>query len=59
MALKTILCKNTDHEIESLNAMNVATVLEEKIVLFIASAKIPRREGSLSSFSFYGQLSDY
>ena len=39
--------------------MNVATILEEKIVLFIASAKIPRHEGSLSSFSFYGQLPDY
>ena len=25
--------------------MNVATVLEEKIVLFIGSAKIPEREG--------------
>ena len=25
--------------------MKVATVLEEKIVLFVASAKIPEREG--------------
>ena len=39
--------------------MNVATVLEEKIVLFIASAKIPEREGGISPFSFYGQLPDY
>ena len=37
--------------------MNVATVLEGKIVLFIGSAKIPEREGSISPFSFYGQLS--
>ena len=39
--------------------MNVTTVLEEKIVLFIASAKIPEREGDISPFSFYGQLPDY
>ena len=39
--------------------MNVATVLEEKIVLFIGSAKIPEREGSISPSSFYGQLPDY
>ena len=43
--MKTILYKNTNHETESLNAMNVATVLEGKIVLFICSAKIPEREG--------------
>ena len=48
-----------NHETESLNAMNVATVFEEKIVLFIASAKIPEREGGISPFSFYGQLRDY
>ena len=41
--MKTILCKNTNYETESLNAMNVATVLEEKIVLFIGSAKISER----------------
>ena len=57
--MKTILCKNTNYETESLNAMNVATVLEEKIVLFIGSAKIPEREGSISPSSFYGQLPDY
>ena len=28
-----------NHKTESLNVMNVATVFEEKIVLFIASAK--------------------
>ena len=42
-----------------LNVMNVATVLEEKMVLFIASAKIPEREGGISPFSFYGQLPNY
>ena len=36
--------------------MNVTTALEEKIVLLIASAKIPEREGSISPSSFYGQL---
>ena len=35
--------------------MNVTTELEEKIVLFTASAKIPEREGSISPSSFYGQ----
>ena len=39
--------------------MNVATVLEGKIVLFIGSAKIPEREGSISPSSFYRQLPDY
>ena len=39
--------------------MNVTTVLEGKIVLFIASAKTPEREGSNSPYSFYGQLPDY
>ena len=48
-----------NHETESLNAMNVATVLEEKTVLFIASAKIQEGEGDVSPFSFYGQLPDY
>ena len=48
-----------NHETELLNAMNVATVLEGKIVLFIASAKIPEREGGIAPFSFYGQLPDY
>ena len=46
-------------ETEPLNAMNVATALEGKIVLFIGSAKIPEREGSTSPSSFYGQLPDY
>ena len=35
---------------------------EKQVILFfmlIASAKIPEREGSISSFSFYGKLSDY
>ena len=36
--------------------MNVTTVLEGKIVLFIASAKILEREEIISPFSFYGQL---
>ena len=36
-ALKTILCKNMNHETESLNAMNVATVFEEKIVVYCFS----------------------
>ena len=53
------MCKNTNYETESLNAMNVATVLEGKIVLFIGSAKILEREGSISSSSFYGKLPDY
>ena len=39
--------------------MKVTTVLEGKIVLFIATAKIPEPEGSYSPFRFYGQLSDY
>ena len=34
-----------DPETESLNTMNVATVLEGKMVLFIGSAKIREREG--------------
>ena len=55
---KNILCKNTNHETESLNTMNVATVLEGKIVLFIGSGKIPEREGSTSPSSFYGELPD-
>ena len=46
-------------ETESLNAMNIATVLEGKIVLFIGSAKIPEREESILLSSFYGQLPDY
>ena len=48
-----------NHETESLNAMNVATVLEGKIVLFIGLAKIPERKGSISPSSFYGQLPGY
>ena len=36
------------HETESLNTMNVATVLEGKIVLLIGPAKIPECEGSVS-----------
>ena len=39
--------------------MNVTTVLEEKKVLFTASAKIPERERSISPSSCYGQLPDY
>ena len=42
-----------------LNTMNVTTVLEEKLVLFLPSAKIPEHEGSISPSSFYGQLRDY
>ena len=38
--------------------MNVTTVLEEKIVSFITSAKILERKGSISPPSFYGQLPD-
>ena len=30
-----------------------------RIFVFIASAKIPEREGSISPSSFYGQLPDY
>ena len=41
ITLKTILCKNTNHKTESLKEINVAAVLEGKIVLFIGSAKIP------------------
>ena len=33
--------------------MNITTELEEKIVLFIASAKIQEREGSMSPSSLY------
>ena len=51
--------KNTNHETESLNVMNVATVLEEKIVLFTASTKILEREKSISPSSFCGQRPDY
>ena len=36
--------------------MNATNVLEEKIVLFIDSAKIPEREESISQSSFYQQL---
>ena len=43
-------------ETESLNKMNVATVLEGKMVLFIGSVKILERKGSISPSSFYGQL---
>ena len=57
--LKTILCKNMNQETESLNAMNVTTVLQEKIVLFIASAKILECKGSISPSCFYGQLPNY
>ena len=39
--------------------MNVATVLDGKMVLFIGSAKIPEREGIISPSSFYGQLPGY
>ena len=39
--------------------MNFTTALEEKIVLFIASAKISGRKKSVSPSSFYGQLPDY
>ena len=42
-----------------IKSQKVATVLEEKIVLFIASSKIPEGEGGISPFSFYGQLPDY
>ena len=31
----------------------------EVFTMFIASAKIPEREGSISPSSFYGQLLDY
>ena len=37
--------------------MNVATVFEEKIVLFIASAKIPEREGAYHHSAFMGNCS--
>ena len=58
---KTILRKNTNHLAESLNTtvLNVTTVLKRQIVLFIASAKITEREGSISTFSFYWQLPYY
>ena len=40
--------------------MNVTTVLEGKIVLFIASAKPPpQRERGNSPSSFYGKLPEY
>ena len=39
--------------------MNVTAVLEAKIVLFIGSAKISEREGTISPSSFYAQLPDY
>ena len=43
------------HKAESLNTMNVTTVLK-KIVLFIASAIILELEGRISPSSFFGQL---
>ena len=52
--MKTILRKNTNHETESLNPMNVATVLEGKIVLFTGSAKILEREGAYYHPAFMG-----
>ena len=45
-------CKNEAREIDCLCCKNVDAML-------IALAKIPEREGSLSPFSFYGQLPDY
>ena len=39
--------------------MTVTTLLEEKIVCFIAFAKASECEGSISPSSFYGQLPDY
>ena len=39
--------------------MNVTTVLEGNVVLFIASAKILEHEWSISPSCFYGQLPDY
>ena len=39
--------------------MNVTNVLEGKLILFIALAKIPEREGNISPSSFYGQLPHY
>ena len=38
--------------------MKVTTVLAEKIVVFIALAKIPERKGSISPPSFHRQLPD-
>ena len=52
--MKTILCKNTNHETESLKTMKVTTVLEEKIVLFIALAKILKRERASHHSAFMG-----
>ena len=57
--MKIILWKNANHSAESLNTMNVTTASEEKIVVFIASAKIPEREGSILPSNFYGQLPNY
>ena len=44
---------------ERSNTVNVTTILEEKIVVFIASAKILEREESISPSSFYRKLPDY
>ena len=44
---------------ERSNTVNVTTILEEKIVVFIASAKILEREESISQSSFYRKLPDY
>ena len=39
--------------------MNVTIVLDENMLLFITSAKIPERDGSVSPSSICRQLPDY
>ena len=52
LLLKCRHCKNKSREIDCL-------CFREVNAMFIASAKIPQREESISLSSFYGHLSDY
>ena len=49
-----MLWKNANRQAELLNTVNVTTALEEKIVLFIASAKFPQCEGASHHPAFKG-----
>ena len=49
---KSFANKQEEYKGESNNTINVTNVIEEKIVVFIASAKILEHEGSISPSSF-------
>ena len=45
---------------ETMNLILTATSQEQSTnIVLIASAEIPERKGSMSPFSFYGELPDY